>query len=112
MTRDRIRFVTAHYYQLQGLRLMPLGVYLLALGASTLGWLSWLPGDPARTSARWLGAIFGLALTAAVAATAWYRRRYGGLAPLSRVRRNGWILLATATFVAAAQVDQYANGPV
>jgi hypothetical protein len=112
MTRDRIRFITAHYDQLQGLRLIPLGVYLLALAASGLGWLSWLPGDPARASARWLGALFCVALAAAVAATAWYRRRYGARAPLSRRRRNAWLVLAVGIFVVAAQFDQYANGPV
>lgn len=112
MTRERIRFVTTHYQQLQGLRLMPLGVYLLALAASGLGWLSWLPGDPARASARWLGALFCLALAAGVAATAWYRRRYGAMTPLSRRRRNTWIVLAVGIFLVAAQFDQYANGPV
>jgi len=112
MTRDRIRFVTAHYDQLQGLRLIPLGVYLLALAASGLGWLSWLPGDPSRAPGRWLGAVFCGALAAAVAATAWYRRRYGARTPLSRGRRNAWIVLAVGIFLLAAQFDQYANGPV
>jgi hypothetical protein len=112
MTRDHIRFITTHYDQLQGLRLIPLGVYLLALAASGLGWLSWLPGDPARASRQWLGAIFCLALAAAVAATAWYRRRYGGRVPLSRRRRNAWLVLAVGIFLVAAQFDQYVNGPV
>jgi hypothetical protein len=112
MTRDRIRFITAHYDQLQGLRLIPLGLYLLALAASALGWLSWLPGDPARASAQWLAGIFCVALAAATATTAWYRRRYGARAPLSRWRRNAWLVLAVGVFLVAAHFDQYANAPI
>ena len=112
MTRDRIRFITAHYDQLQGLRLVPLGLYLVALAASGLGWLSWLPGDPARASSQWLGVLFGLALVTAASTTAWYRRRYGARAPLSRRRRNAWIVVAAAIFLLAAQFDQYANAPI
>jgi hypothetical protein len=112
MTRDRIRFITAHYDQLQGLRLVPLGAYLLALAASGLGWLSWLPGDSARASSQWLGVFFCLALAAAASATAWYRRRYGARAPLNRTRRNAWLVLAVATFLVTAQFDQYANAPI
>ena len=112
MTRDRIRFVTAHYDQLQGLRLVPLGVYLVALAASGLGWLSWLPGDPSRASARWLGGLFCGALAVAAAATVWYRRRYGALTALSRRRRNTWLVLAVGIFLLAAQFDQSVNGPI
>jgi hypothetical protein len=112
MTRDRIRFITTHYDQLQGLRLIPLGVYLVALAASGLGWLSWLPGSPTWTPRQWLGVFFGLALVAAATATAWYRRRYGARAPLSRRRRNAWLVLAVGIFLVAAQFDQYVNGPV
>jgi hypothetical protein len=112
MTRDRIRFITAHYDQLQGLRLIPLGIYLLALSASGLGWLWWLPGEPARASRQWLGVLFGLALVAAVCATIWYRRRYGARAPLSRHRRNAWLVLAVGVFLLAAQFDQYADAPI
>jgi hypothetical protein len=112
MTRDRIRFITAHYDQLQGLRLVPLGVYLLALAASGLGWLSWLPGDPARASGQWLGVLFVLALVAAVSATAWYGHRYGARAPLSRWRRNAWLVLAVGIFLLTAQFDQYTNAPI
>jgi hypothetical protein len=112
MTRDRICFITAHYDQLQGLRLIPLGIYLLALSTSGLGWLWWLPGDPARASRQWLGVLFGLALVAAVCATMWYRRRYGARAPLSRHRRNAWLVLAVGVFLLAAQFDQYAHAPI
>jgi hypothetical protein len=112
MTRDRIRFIAAHYDQLQGLRLIPLGLYLLALAASGLGWLSWLPGDPARASGQWLGVLFVLALVAALTATAWYRYRYGARAALSRWRRNAWLVLAVAIFLMAARFDQYANAPI
>jgi hypothetical protein len=112
MTRERIRFVVAHYDQLQGLRLIPLGLYLLALAASSLGWLSWLPGDPSRAPARWLFAIFCAALVAAAAATAGYRRRYGDLVPLNRRARNAWIVLAVGVFLVTALFDRHANGPV
>jgi hypothetical protein len=112
MTRERIRFISTHYDQLQGLRLVPLGLYLMAVAASGLGWLSWLPGDPAKASRQWLAVLFGLALVAAASATAWYRHRYGARTPLSRRRRNAWLLLAVGIVLLAAQFDQYANGPI
>jgi hypothetical protein len=76
-----VRYVTAHYAQLQGLRLVPLGVVFLGMAA-------WRDGlalpfvDPA-----WAPRIAALALIAALLAGlaigAGYRRRFGAVQPLN-----------------------------
>ncbi len=112
MAHDRIQFVTANFSQLQGLRVIPLGMYLLAVAASAAGWLFWLPGASPHAQGRWLGAAFCVALVSAVVASAYYRCRYGSLAQFGRARRN-WLIAATvAVFIGAAQVDQRLHGPI
>ena len=34
---DRVRYVTAHFFELQGLRILPFGVWLMLVGAGELG---------------------------------------------------------------------------
>lgn len=112
MAQDRIRFVTTNFYQLQGLRLIPLGMYLFAVAASAAGWLFWIPGGSLQAQGRWLGAIFCLALLGAVSASAYYRCRYGAVAQFGRARRNWLIAAAVAVFIGAAQLDQHLQGPI
>jgi hypothetical protein len=107
MRRDPVRFVTANYYQLQGLRLVPLGVFLLILAASAAGWFQWLPHER-----RWLAAAFGLTLLGSVAGTGYYRRRYGSVAQFGRAGRNLLITLSVLIFVGLAQLDQRLVGTV
>lgn len=109
---DRIRFVTANFSQLQGLRWIPLGLYLIALAASAAGQLSWLPGDDPHSEARWLGVAFCAGLIAAAGATSYYRHRYGAVAQFSRRGRNALLAVAVALFILLARFDLYAQGPI
>ena len=43
MNTSRIRFVSGNFYQLQGLRLVPVGLLLLFLGADSWGWFTGCP---------------------------------------------------------------------
>ena len=112
MVEDRIRFVTGNFSQLQGLRWIPLGLYLIALAASAMGQLSWLPGDGPTSEARWLGVAFCVGLIGAVGATSYYRRRYGTVAQFGRRGRNVLSAVAVAVFIVLARFDLYADGPV
>jgi hypothetical protein len=116
MLHRKIRFVTANYYQLQGLRLVPLGVFLLLVGANGRGWFDWLPGRPVNPPGD-LGIVWGplaflAAIAAALAATAHYRRRYGAVAQYGRRRRNWLLGLAMVGFFALAQVDARVEWPI
>jgi hypothetical protein len=112
MVDDRIRFVTANFSQLQGLRWIPLSFYLIALAASAAGQLWWLPGKDPHTEGRWLGVAFCVALIAAVGATSYYRRRYGAVAQFSRRGRNALVGLAVALFILLARFDLYLQGSI
>lgn len=110
MHTDRIRFVAANFYQLQGLRLLPIGGLLLYAGASSFGWLDWLPGRPAERPGD-LGNAWGLlalfvALVAAMAARDYYRHHYGGILPFRRTRRNALLGLAIVTFLTLMVADR------
>ena len=115
MEQHKIRFVTANYHQLQGLRLVPLGLFL-ALWAS-LDWLGFY--DPARfpPADRTMiltrtGYAFWLGLLLALAAPAYYRYRYGSVDPLDRHLRNRWITAAVIGFFVLARIDRGLQWPV
>lgn len=115
MEPNRVRFVTRHYHQLQGLRLVPLGLFLMVWAAlDGLGYF-----DPARfpPGARVLvltrvGFAFWLGLLLALAAPAYYRYRYGSVDPLDRGSRNRWITAAVIGFFVLARVDRNLQWPV
>jgi hypothetical protein len=110
--QDRIRFVTANFYQLQGLRLVPLGVFLLIAAAGTQGWFTWLPGNSPHAQQRWLAVAYGLAVAGASLATVLYARRFGSVWQFGRSGRNCLIVLAVAIFILLALVDQQFQPPL
>lgn len=69
---DRVRYVTEHYDQLQGLRLIPLSVSFLV---SALWRLS--TPTSAVTSRMWFLGLFTTALAASYPIRAYYRRHFG-----------------------------------
>jgi hypothetical protein len=115
MEQNKIRFVTANYHQLQGLRLVPLGLFL-ALWASfnVLGLLDpgrFSPIDRAHFLTR-IGLAFWLGLLLALAAPAYYRYRYGSVEPLDRRSRNRWITAAVIGFFLLVPIDRGLQWPV
>src|SRR5262245_1583148 len=103
MEYHQIRFVTANYYQLQGLRLVPLGLLLILLGM-----LGNVLSPPAFGAARaeyltWIGLAFMLLVALTLLAPVTYRLRYGSVDPVARGWRNAWITAAVIAFVALGQ---------
>lgn len=113
---NRVAFVATHFHQLQGLHLVPLGLFLLTVAAISLGWLDWLPGRPPTAPGSWgnawLPAFFVTALAASIACGDVYRNRYGGIEPLARSRRNAGMAVAIGLFVVAAAIDLTIRPPV
>jgi hypothetical protein len=115
MEPNRIRFVTANYQQLQGLRLVPLGL-VLALWAlcDVLGLLDAAgaaAGDRVKVLTR-IGLACWLGLILALAAPLYYRYRYGSVDPLDRHSRNRWITAAVIGFFVLGGIDRNLAGPV
>src|SRR5688572_26724544 len=115
MEHDRIRFVTANYAQLQGLRLVPIGVLLLlVVVVNLLGFTDPVGVSPAERT-RFLtrmGFAYWVALGLALSAPVYYRYRYGSVEGLDRGRRNRWITIATVGFFVLTMVDRRLDWPV
>ena len=115
MEQNEVRFVTANYHQLQGLRLVPLGLFL-AFWASVdlLGLLDpaqFPPGDRVTVLTR-IGFAYWLGLLLALAAPLYYRYRYGSVEPLDRRSRNRWITAAVIGFFVLIRIDRDLQWPV
>lgn len=87
-----LRYVAEHYAQMQGLRLVPLGLVFLALAAWRDGQL--FPSAARPSVLRMFGLAVILALLAALVIGAWYRRRFGVVHPL-KVAAGAPALVAT-----------------
>jgi hypothetical protein len=92
----RTVYVTDHYAQLQGLRLIPLALCFLGSAAWRAGLLGWLPGSGGGGARAWFLTSLSLAVIASFPIRAHYRRRLGVAS--SRVTRTGMVTL-TACFV-------------
>jgi hypothetical protein len=115
MEQDKIRFVTANYQQLQGLRLVPLGLVMgLWALCDVLRFLEGA-GVPARDRATVLtriGLACWLGLILALAAPVYYRHRYGSVDPIDRHTRNRWITAAVIGFFVLGGMGSNPEWPV
>jgi hypothetical protein len=105
-----LRYVAAHYAQLQGLRLVPLGVVFLGMAA----WRDGVPLpfiDPAW--APRIGALAVLfALLAGLVINAVYRRRFGAVQPLHAFAGASGLVLTFVVAVALVAVQGLVSWPV
>jgi hypothetical protein len=75
----RVRYLTEHYAQLQGLRLVPLGLVFIGVAVWHGGGLRWLPGSAQGGIHSWFVVAFAAAIVAAYVIGARYRRRFGSI---------------------------------
>ena len=95
---ETVRYVTSHFQALQGLRLVPFGLFCLAAAFGSAAWTSWsdfAQGDWTAGTYIFLLTLFLLSWLVA----RYYRRRFGMV-----VQDRGWdratILFGVALFVA------------
>ena len=113
MVSDRIRYVTGNFYQLQGLRLVPLGLFLLAGAAATAGWLDWLPGMQSSTHrSQWRGGALFATLIACALTSLYYRNRYGAVSQFTRRGRDALIGVAIVVWLVLMRVDGWLPWPI
>jgi len=72
---ERVRYIAEQYEQLQGLRLIPLGLLFLG-SALSRQWTASQGVDPVSTR-RWVLVFFAVALASSYAFRAYYHRRFG-----------------------------------
>ena len=101
----RVRYIVQHYPQLQGLRLVPLGLVFVAIGVWHDGQLYWLPGSADGGIRLWLLAALAAAVLASYAIGAYYRRAFGELS-FAPYRSGGPRLLAIGLVVFLSLVLQ------
>ena len=86
----RIRYVADHYDNLQGLRIVPLGIPFLLSAAYRAGWFDWVALSDKVARYVFFGEL-AVAVAVSYVIRAAYRRRFGMVLPS---RRGAWTLLA------------------
>jgi hypothetical protein len=112
MEHNQIRFVTANYHQLQGLRLVPLGLLLVLLGMLNSGLVPPAFGAVRARYLTWIGIASMLLVALTVLAPVLYRRRYGSVDPVARGWRNAWITAAVVGVLVLGRLDTLVQWPV
>ena len=107
-----VRYVTAHYAHLQGLRLVPLGVPFLAAAAWDAGWLRGWPGTTGHGAGYWFVALLAVAMTTSFLTRAWYHRRFGVV--YARWRDDGMVrlVLIAAGVVVLVGIQMTIDSPI
>lgn len=107
---ERVDFLTRHYPQLKGLRLVPLGLALLVIAAAAPNWP--VPNSRADVATSWIGIAIPIAIGAAAWLNATYAARFGDVTPLPRRGRTLALAVAVILFLALAQFDRITVSPV
>ena len=116
---EQVGLIAARFRELQGLRLIPLGIYFLFFLALEI----WLPfsRDGVRAAGAnkllWIVGIdvgaFAVALVAVRWVSGWYRRKYGWVEPTAHQRLIGMIIggVGTAAFMIPFEIETiFLNG--
>lgn len=98
----RLRYVTERYDQLQGLRLVPLGIPFLLSAAWRDGHLAWAPVTSRIGAHIWFGFLVTAAVGLSLITRTYYRRRFGNVQSVATIKTPLAAFAFTAMFVLAA----------
>jgi hypothetical protein len=89
-----VHYVTSHFQVLQGLRIVPVALYLLIGGLGSLEWTPWLD----FISGMPKSGLIPLAVTVLLYGfiSMYYRRRFGKVVRVQGAKKQVWILVAVA----------------
>jgi hypothetical protein len=96
----RTRYIAEHYAQLQGLRIVPVGVCFLVSAAWRAGILSWVPAAQGRGARVWFLGLLAVAIVISEGVKRWYARQMGA-APV-RPSRSGAATLVMSSVACGA----------
>jgi hypothetical protein len=109
---QRLRYVTERYEQLQGLRLVPLGIPFLLSAAWRDGRLTWVPGTQGMGAHMWFLALFSAALTLSLIAKRYYRLHFGNVHAAMGVKAPLAVFVFAGLFIVAASLQEDLRSPV
>lgn len=102
---QRLRYVTERYEQLQGLRLVPLGIPFLFSSAWRGGHLAWASGATGLGARLWFLALTAAAIGLSAIAKAYYQRRFGDVQAAATAKAPLAAFAFTALFVLAGSLE-------
>ena len=107
----RVRFVTENYHNLQGLKMVPLGLWFVAAGAGDAGWWPWF-FKTGRPVSHLLG--LGLAWFLSWLIGRYYKYNYGQVQPSPQTQRKGRLvtIVGLPALLIALAVDWSMKLPV
>lgn len=101
---QRLRYITERYEQLQGLRLIPLGIPFLLSAAWRDGHLSWMPWTEGKGARVWFVLLMALAFTVSRAVRIYYRHHFGDVQPAATVKAPLAAFVFVALFILAISI--------
>jgi hypothetical protein len=102
---QRLRYVTERYDQLQGLRLVPLGIPFLLSAAWRDGEFAWVPGTTGLGAHIWFVSLITAAVGLSTLAKTYYQRRFGKVQSVATVKTPLAAFAFTVMFVLAASTQ-------
>jgi hypothetical protein len=106
---DQMRYVTAHYAHLQGLRIVPLGVPFLVSAMWRAGWLHWWPATQGFGATGWFVLMLAAAVGMSYPIEAWYRAQFGDVRPLAGRGGAATLVLSFVVFLALGWLQESAG---
>ena len=100
----RLRYVTERYEQLQGLRLVPLGIPFLLSSAWRSGRLAWVPWTTGIGARMWFVMLVASALALSLLAKTYYERRFGDVQSAVRLKALLAAFVFTSLFIVSASL--------
>ena len=101
---QRLRYVTERYEQLQGLRLVPLGIPFLISSAWRSGRLASVPWTGGIGPRIWFVSLVAAALALSLVAKTYYERRFGDVQSAVTIKAPLAAFVFTALFILSASL--------
>lgn len=109
---QRLRYVTERYDQLQGLRLVPLGIPFLLSAAWRSRQLTWVPWATGIGAQRWFVMLMASAVACSLLAKTYYERRFGDVHSAVTIKAPLAAFVFAALFILALSLQPVAQTAV
>jgi hypothetical protein len=101
---QRLRYVTERYDQLQGLRLVPVGIPFLLSAAWRDGRLTWVPWTGGAGVRIWFAVLVTCSVALSLRARTYYERRFGDVRSAATIKTPLAAFVFTGLFILSASL--------